>query len=196
MDDLTAMNPGKFKRRRRSGNSTASVVDLPAITDTPSGSLLGDDLLTNPPRNDSPPQKSLLDLVAPSEISRVNELANENLSRAPMHDHAPQEDESKPLISIKSELPAESSSPLDRLPSADPNIDPIDDTQASTSQKKSTTTEFDPNNSNSGLQQNNLSTKSSNEIASLVAQKPAAKPMHHPRPPHKLPSIKKNSTKS
>lgn len=171
MDDLTAMNPGKFKRRRRSGNSTASVVDLPAITDTPSGSLLGDDLLTDTPRNDSPPKKSLLDLVASSEISRVNELADENLSRAPMHDHAPQEDESKPLISIKSELPTESSSPLDRLPSADPNIDPIDDTQASPSHPQSTTSEFDACNSNSCLQPNRLSSKNSNEMSSLVAQK-------------------------
>ncbi len=45
MDDLTAMNPAKLKRRKRTGTSAASVVDLPAAADVPSDALPGGDLL-------------------------------------------------------------------------------------------------------------------------------------------------------
>lgn len=63
MDDLTTMNPAKLKRRKRSSSSTASVVDLPAVGDLSSGSLLGDDLLPDAGRPESRPRQSLLDLM-------------------------------------------------------------------------------------------------------------------------------------
>lgn len=80
MDDLTTMNPAKLKRRKRSSSSTASVVDLPAVGDLTSGSLLGDDLLPEAGRSESRPRQSSFDLKSDSD-SPENGDSSQNLWR-------------------------------------------------------------------------------------------------------------------
>ena len=90
MDDLTTMNPAKLKRRKRSSASTASVVDLPAVGDAPSGSLLGDDLISDAARASTRSHHSLLDLIPVARDPQPAGAPAETPS--PLLDDAPTDD--------------------------------------------------------------------------------------------------------
>lgn len=90
MDDLTTMNPAKLKRRKRSSASTASVVDLPAVGDAPSGSLLGDDLISDAARASTRSHHSLLDLIPVARDAQPAGAPAETPS--PLLDNAPTDD--------------------------------------------------------------------------------------------------------
>lgn len=124
MDDLTAMNPAKLKRRKRTGTSAASVVDLPAA-DASSDALTGGDLLGGALFGDSQSGASLrLGAADPggnfadgdgseAEIAEIRALTeNDGAAGSPAQ---PDGRGGLSLADLKPESPTEHVSPLDAL---------------------------------------------------------------------------------